>query len=89
MCLLLVDCAQLVQQRLETRQQLAHADLLARPPDQRLLELQRPHARRCLFLFCLLLLFVLLRDFGRRLLYHLDRRGSAAPAASSHVACCA
>lgn len=80
--LLLVDGAQLAQQCLETRQQLAHAELLARPPDQRLLELQRPGASLCFFL-CL---FLLLRGFGR-LLYHLDRGGSAAPAAWSHVAC--
>ena len=83
--LLLVDCAQLVQQRLETRQQVAHADLLARPPDQRLLELQRPDAALCLFLF----FFLLLRDFKRLFLDHLDRGGSAAPAAWSHVAYCA
>lgn len=77
---LLVHCAQLVQQRLHAREQVAHADLLAWPPRQRLLELQLPHA-------ILLLFLLLLFDFGLLLFDDLYRRCCAAPAAWSHVAC--
>jgi hypothetical protein len=84
--LLLVDCAQLVQQRLEAREELAHADRLPWPAHQRLLELERPHAILRLRLFFLFLLFLLLLNVGL-LLYNFNRRGSAAPAAWSHVAC--
>ena len=79
MCLLLVYCPQLVQQCLQPRHQLAHADLLAWPPHQRLLELQ--------WLDSILLLFFFLLHFWFHLLDNFYCRCSAAPAAWSHVAC--
>ena len=90
--LLLVNGAQLVQQRLETRQQVADTDGLARPPDQRLLEPQRAQPVVLLLLLLLLLVlffsFLLLRN-GALLLFGGGRGGrcSAAPAAWGHVAC--
>ena len=91
--LLLVNGAQLVQQRLETRQQVADTDGLARPPNQRLLEPQRAQPivlLLCLFLLLLLVLlfsFLLLHD-GALLLFGGGLGGcSAAPAAWGHVAC--
>jgi hypothetical protein len=54
---LLVDRAQLIQERLEARQQVADADLLSGPSDQRLLELELLEA---IFFLQLLLLFLLL-----------------------------
>lgn len=89
--LLLVNGAQLVQQRLETRQQVADTDGLARPPNQRLLEPQRAQPIVLLLLLLLLLVlflsFLLLRN-GALLLFGGGLGGcSAAPAAWGHVAC--
>ena len=92
--LLLVNGAQLVQQRLETRQQVADTDGLARPPNQRLLEPQRAQPIVLLLCLFLLLLLVLLFSFlllhnGALLLFGGGLGGgcSAAPAAWGHVAC--
>jgi hypothetical protein len=88
--LLLVNGAQLIQQRLETRQQVADTDGLARPPNQRLLEPQRAHPVVLLLLLLLLLFFsFLLLHNGALLLFGSGLGGhrSAAPAAWGHVAC--
>jgi hypothetical protein len=61
MCLLLIYGAQLIQQRLQARQEVGHADLLSWPSDQRLLEAQLLDA--ILFLFMLRFLLLLLLFF--------------------------
>lgn len=82
--LLLVNGAQLVQQRLQARQQVAHADLLARPPDQRLLEFEFLEAIFVLLRLLLLHLFLLLCLF--LLFYDCSFGGCVSPAARCHVA---
>jgi hypothetical protein len=77
--LFLVNGAQLVEQRLEARQEVAHADLLPRPSDQRLLEDKSLGVIALLPLLFLLNFLLLLFDF-------LGRGRRAAPTARSHVA---
>lgn len=79
-CIVLVQDAELVQQRLQSRQEVAHADLLSRAPDQRLLEPELLEAISA-FLRQLLLLLLLLLLFD-----NLSRRCGAPPTARSHVA---
>jgi hypothetical protein len=83
MCLFLVYGAQLVEQRLEARQQVAHADLLSRTPNEGLLEGQFLEAGILSVLLLLLLLLLLLRLFVFD--YFSDRR-RAPPTARRHVA---
>ena len=75
--LFLINCPQFIVQRLESRQEVAHANLLAGPANKRLLELElRQPILHCFLLFQLLLFFF----------DHLGRRGRAPPTARCHVA---
>lgn len=79
MRLILVYRPQLVQQRLESRQEVADANLLAWTPDKRLLESQSLGAI-LLFLFLFQLLLLLFGHFSS------SSRRRASPTARCHVA---